>query len=479
MSVDPALFAAYGALGLVVGFVAGLLGVGGGLIIVPVLIMLLHAHGLAAGMEPQLALGTSLASILFTSLSSVRAHHRHGAVEWPLVWRIAPGIVLGTLAGAVLAAQMSAYVLKVFFVVFLFYASVQMWLDFKPAPHRGLPGRIGTTLAGGVIGAVSSWVGIGGGTLSVPFMLWHNVPLHRAIATSAAIGFPIALAGAAGYVLGGWQRGWPAGRQPGLRLPAGACRHRAGQRADCAAGCTHRTSPASPSVEAGFCTAPVYAGAAHGVDVLVTICPGARMLRSGTESPTTYSVSPPVTISCLSGRSAHVSLSTHAENSPHDRSTTLVEMYMAHLQAIRTSWQPQQNNYSQLATYFDEKSQIAWGYMQGEPRPCFTPTLLREMLAWWGSMVSMIDDPAQTDVKYFVLASNVPDIYNLGGDLNLFMKHIAARDRDALYRYAISCIDSSYAVHRHLNRPNVTSIALVQGQALGGGLGMRAWQPMC
>lgn len=143
---------------------------------------------------------------------------------------------------------------------------------------------------------------------------------------------------------------------------------------------------------------------------------------------------------------------------------------MAHLQAIRTSLQPQPNNYSQLATYFDEKSQIAWGYMQGEPRPCFTPTLLREMLAWWGSMVSMIDDPEQTDVKYFVLASNVPDIYNLGGDLNLFMKHIAARDRDALYRYAISCIDSSYAVHRHLNRPNVTSIALVQGQALGGGL---------
>jgi uncharacterized membrane protein YfcA len=98
---------------------------------------------------------------------------------------------------------MPATVLKLFFVVFLFVAAIQMWLDFKPAPHRGLPGRLGTTLAGGVIGAVSSWVGIGGGTLSVPFMLWHNIPLHRAIATSAAIGFPIALAGATGYVLGG------------------------------------------------------------------------------------------------------------------------------------------------------------------------------------------------------------------------------------------------------------------------------------
>jgi uncharacterized membrane protein YfcA len=215
------LFAAYGGLGLVVGFVAGLLGVGGGLLIVPVLIVLLHAHALGIGIEPQLALGTSLASILFTSLSSVRAHHRHGAVEWPLVRRITPGILLGTLAGAMLAAQMSAWVLKLFFVVFLFYASLQMWLDFKPAPHRGLPGRTGTTWAGGVIGMVSSWVGIGGGTLSVPFMLWHNVPLHRAVATSAAIGFPIAAAGAVGYVLGGWHvDGRPAGSLGFVYLPA-------------------------------------------------------------------------------------------------------------------------------------------------------------------------------------------------------------------------------------------------------------------
>ncbi|MBN8770180.1 MAG: sulfite exporter TauE/SafE family protein [Thiobacillus sp.] len=218
---DLSLFAAYGGLGLVVGFVAGLLGVGGGLIIVPVLIMLLHTHGQAVGMEPQLALGTSLATILFTSLSSVRAHHRRGAVEWPLVRRIAPGIVLGTLAGAALAARMPATVLKIFFVIFLFYAAIQMWLDFKPAPHRGLPGRVGTSLAGGVIGVVSSWVGIGGGTLSVPFMLWHNVPLHRAIATSAAIGFPIAFAGAVGYVLGGWTvSGLPAGSLGFVYLPA-------------------------------------------------------------------------------------------------------------------------------------------------------------------------------------------------------------------------------------------------------------------
>ena len=219
--MDPALLAAYGGLGLVVGFVAGLLGVGGGLIIVPVLIFMLHGQGLAAGLEPQLALGTSLASILFTSLSSVRAHHRHGAVEWPLVRRITPGIVVGTLIGALLAAQVSATVLKLFFIAFLFYAATQMWLDFKPAPHRGLPGRAGTALAGSVIGAVSSWVGIGGGTLSVPFMLWHNVTLHRAIATSSAIGFPIAVAGATGYVLSGWHvQGLPAGSLGFVYLPA-------------------------------------------------------------------------------------------------------------------------------------------------------------------------------------------------------------------------------------------------------------------
>lgn len=142
---------------------------------------------------------------------------------------------------------------------------------------------------------------------------------------------------------------------------------------------------------------------------------------------------------------------------------------MAHLHAVRTTLPPQPTAYTQLTTYFDPHSQVAWGYMHAEPRPCFTPTLLRELLAWGNGMVGMLDDPAQPDVKYFVLASSVADTFSLGGDLNLFMQHIAARDRDALLRYAISCIDCSYAVHSHLNRPNVTSISLVQGQALGGG----------
>ncbi|NWG38667.1 MAG: sulfite exporter TauE/SafE family protein [Hydrogenophilaceae bacterium] len=200
----PEFLAAYLLLGLIAGFVAGLLGVGGGLIIVPVLIWLFDAQGIATGIQPHLALGTSLASILFTSLSSVRAHHRHDAVDWNVLKRFVPGIVAGTLCGAWLTAAIPARPLKVFFVIFLFYAALQMALNFKPVPSRGLPGPIGMFGAGGLIGAVSSWVGIGGGTLSVPFQVWCNVPFHRAVGTSSAIGFPIAFAGMVGYITGGW-----------------------------------------------------------------------------------------------------------------------------------------------------------------------------------------------------------------------------------------------------------------------------------
>lgn len=192
--------AGYLLLGLLSGFVAGLLGVGGGLIIVPILTWMFEAQGLHEH-AIHLALGTSLASILFTSLSSLRAHYHRGAVDWALLREIAPGILSGALLGAALASHLSPFPLKLFFTAFLFYAATQMWWNFKPAPNRQLPGSAGMFSAGSIIGLVSSWVGIGGGTLSVPFQLWCNVPLHRAIGTSAAIGFPIAMAGAAGYAL--------------------------------------------------------------------------------------------------------------------------------------------------------------------------------------------------------------------------------------------------------------------------------------
>lgn len=197
----------YCALGGFAGILAGLLGVGGGLIIVPVLTFLFTAQHLPADYILHLALGTSLASIMFTSISSMRAHHGRGAVEWPIVRRITPGILAGTLFGSWVAAQLSTRFLKCFFVLFLFYVAIQMILDIKPKPHRQLPGSGGMFGIGNLIGGISSLVGIGGGTMSVPFMLWCNVPLHSAIGTSAAIGFPIALAGAVGYATNGFTVG--------------------------------------------------------------------------------------------------------------------------------------------------------------------------------------------------------------------------------------------------------------------------------
>lgn len=194
---------AYLGLGLASGFIAGLLGVGGGLVLVPVLSWIYAQQGFPAQFNIHMALGTSLAIIVLTSLSSLRAHHAHGAVRWEAVRRIAPGIVFGTLAGAMAAAHFSDQGLRWFFVCFLFFAGSQMLIGFRPKAHRELPGWAGMSAAGGVIGMISSWVGIGGGTLSVPFLSWCNVRFQEAIGTSAAIGFPIAVSGFVGYALSG------------------------------------------------------------------------------------------------------------------------------------------------------------------------------------------------------------------------------------------------------------------------------------
>jgi hypothetical protein len=193
----------YIVLGAAVGVLAGLLGVGGGLIIVPALSFLFTAQGFAPEHILHLALGTSLASIMFTSVSSFRAHHKRGAVVWPAVMAIAPGILIGTFGGSYIAALLSTRFLKGFFGFFLYYVATQMVLGFKPKPGRSLPGAPGMIAAGGVIGAFSSLVGIGGGSLSVPFLAWCNIPVHHAIGTSAAIGFPIAVAGGVGYMING------------------------------------------------------------------------------------------------------------------------------------------------------------------------------------------------------------------------------------------------------------------------------------
>ncbi|MCG8619733.1 MAG: sulfite exporter TauE/SafE family protein [Desulfobacterales bacterium] len=193
----------YLGVGAVAGVLAGLLGIGGGLVIVPMLTFVFTGQGLSHGIILHVALGTSLASILFTSLSSMRAHHKMGAVVWPVFFRITPGILAGTFFGTWIASMLSTNFLKGFFGVFLIYVATQMLMGIKPKPTRDVPGAAGIFTAGSIIGIFSSLVGIGGGTLSVPFLVWCNTKIHKAIGTSAAIGLPIAVAGTLGYVING------------------------------------------------------------------------------------------------------------------------------------------------------------------------------------------------------------------------------------------------------------------------------------
>lgn len=190
----------YPLLGAIVGFLAGMLGLGGGLIMVPVLSFIFDAKGFPQQHILHLALGTGVSTILFTSLSSVRSHHLRGAVRWDIVRAIAPGIVIGTLAGAMTAGLISSRMLSIIFTAFVFVVAMNMLFGTKPAPDRNLPGKAGMLLAGAIIGAISSFAALGGAILSVPFMLKCNVRMHEAIGTSAAIGFPIAAAGTLGYV---------------------------------------------------------------------------------------------------------------------------------------------------------------------------------------------------------------------------------------------------------------------------------------
>ena len=214
-------YAAYFLLGAFVGFFAGLLGIGGGLILVPVLAWLFEAQHLGGEQNLHLALGTSMAAIIYTAASSAYTHYAHGAVNVGIVRGMTPGLLLGTLLGTLFAGSVSQFYLAIFFALFVYFVAAQMLLDLKPRATRQLPGRVGLTLVGGGIGAISSLVSIGGGTLSVPYMLWHNIPFKQAIGTSAALGFPIALGGTIGYAATGLMlHTLPAGTLGFVYLPA-------------------------------------------------------------------------------------------------------------------------------------------------------------------------------------------------------------------------------------------------------------------
>jgi len=194
----------YLALGIIVGILAGLLGVGGGLIIVPVLAAIFISQGLPLDIVMHLALGTSLASILFTSISSVYSHHQHQAVSWNRVFKLTPGILLGAWFGGLFAGNLSSDILKPIFAIFELLVAAYMLSNIKTSAHNPQPSMLNFCGSGGVIGFISSIVGIGGGTLSVPWLVWHGSSIHKAIATSAAVGFPIAVGGALSYLYAGW-----------------------------------------------------------------------------------------------------------------------------------------------------------------------------------------------------------------------------------------------------------------------------------
>ncbi|UOD31054.1 sulfite exporter TauE/SafE family protein [Massilia violaceinigra] len=207
--MDPSLILILLAMGTAGGFAAGLLGIGGGMVLVPFITMIYTAEHFPPEAVVHMAIATSLATIMFTSLSSVRAHHAHGAVLWPIVRMLTPGIVIGSWIGPWLGKQLNTTALALVFAVFVAFSATQMLSGKKPAGARELPGAPGMFAAGGVFGVVSGVVGAGGGFMSIPFMTWCNVKIHNAVATSAALGFPIALSGTLSNIWFGWH-------QPGL-----------------------------------------------------------------------------------------------------------------------------------------------------------------------------------------------------------------------------------------------------------------------
>ncbi|WP_194723325.1 sulfite exporter TauE/SafE family protein [Noviherbaspirillum malthae] len=219
--MDISLIAALLALGAAVGFAAGLLGIGGGMLLVPFMTMVLTAREFPKEHIVHVAIATSLATIMFTSISSVRAHHARGAVLWNVVKLLAPGILVGSWIGPWIGAQLNSSALALSFAVFVAFSATQMLIDKKPAASRDLPKPPGMFAAGGIIGVLAGLVGAGGGFVSVPFMTWCNVKIHNAVATSAALGFPIALAGTLSNIYFGLKEtGMPSGSLGYIYLPA-------------------------------------------------------------------------------------------------------------------------------------------------------------------------------------------------------------------------------------------------------------------
>ena len=213
------------ACGAVSGVLAGMLGIGGGMILVPFMIIVFNHQQFDQSIIVHMAIATGMASILFTSLSAIRAHHKHGTIDWKLVIALSPGIIAGGLiGGSELFDAFPTSWLSLFFALFIVYTSIQMFINKKPKPGRQLPGKVGLFSFGAFAGALSSLLGAGGAFVTVPFMIWCNISTHTAMASASGLGFPIAVAATIGYIVGSWNHaGLPPGSLGYIYLPAVAC----------------------------------------------------------------------------------------------------------------------------------------------------------------------------------------------------------------------------------------------------------------
>lgn len=196
--------AAYFGIGLVVGFLSGLLGIGGGIVIVSSLAIMFASHGFPAEHVMHLALGSSMACIVLSSIASFRTHDKHGAVDWHVVRNVTPGLIVGVMLGVLVARLATTAVLKYMYLVFTVSVTLQWLLNIKPKPSRELPARGWLSAFGIFMGVIAGLFGGGGAVVGVPFLTWCNQSIHRAIGTVAALGFPISIIGTISYIAAGW-----------------------------------------------------------------------------------------------------------------------------------------------------------------------------------------------------------------------------------------------------------------------------------
>jgi uncharacterized membrane protein YfcA len=211
--------------GSISGFLAGLLGIGGGMILVPFMILVFNNLHFDQSVIVHMAIATGMATILFTTTSAIWAHHKQGSIDWKLVASLSPGLVAGSLiGGSEIFEALNTSWLSLFFAIFTAYSSIQMILNKKPSAGRELPGMLGLFSFGAFAGVISSLVGAGGAFITVPFMLWCNVKPHTAMASSSGLGFPIAAAGTIGYMYGSWGHpNLPSGSLGFVYVPAATC----------------------------------------------------------------------------------------------------------------------------------------------------------------------------------------------------------------------------------------------------------------